>query len=78
MTAYVIAIIAMCAFAIAVSAAADAWSLTVGALAFAISDISVARDRFVAHHFINRLWGLPLFYVAQVILALSIVGLSAA
>lgn len=70
--AYVLAIVAMCAFAIAASAASGNWLLAGGAIAFAVSDISVARDRFVAHRFINRLWGLPLYYVAQVILALSI------
>jgi hypothetical protein len=32
----------------------------------------------VAHRFINRLWGLPLYYVAQVILALSIQHVAAA
>ena len=76
--AYVLAIVAMCAFAIAASAASGNWLLAGGAIAFAVSDISVARDRFVAHRFINRLWGLPLYYVAQVILALSIQHVAAA
>jgi len=43
-------------------------------LAFAASDISVARDRFVAPAFINRAWGLPLYYVAQISFALSVGG----
>lgn len=70
--AYIIAIIAMCSFAIAVSAFSGNWTLAAGALAFAISDVSVARDRFVARGFINRAWGLPLYYAAQITLALSV------
>jgi hypothetical protein len=42
-----------------------------GAVAFTASDISVARDRFMQHGFANRAWGLPLYYLAQVMLALS-------
>lgn len=73
-TAYIFAIIVMCSFAIAVCSASGNWILAVGALAFAASDISVARDRFVAHAIINRAWGLPLYYTAQVVLALSVGG----
>ncbi|MGH8107620.1 MAG: lysoplasmalogenase [Arenimonas sp.] len=73
-TAYVVAIVGMCSFAIAVCAASGNWILAIGALAFAASDISVARDRFVAQGFINRAWGLPLYYAAQIVLALSIGG----
>jgi hypothetical protein len=29
----------------------------------------VARDRFVSHQFVNRAWGLPLYYAAQLLLA---------
>jgi uncharacterized membrane protein YhhN len=72
--AYVIAIVAMCSFAIAVCATSGTWLLAVGALAFAASDISVARDRFVSPGFINRAWGLPLYYAAQLTLALSVGG----
>lgn len=73
-TAYLMAIIAMCSFAIATSAASGNWILALSALAFAVSDISVARDRFVAPGFINRAWGLPLYYAAQLSFALSIGG----
>lgn len=69
---YVAAIAAMCALAIAAGAGAGVWMLAAGAIAFAASDISVARDRFVAHGFVNRLWGLPLYYAAQVVIALSV------
>ncbi|OFW52921.1 MAG: hypothetical protein A2V75_09905 [Actinobacteria bacterium RBG_16_70_17] len=42
------------------------------AAAFYLSDLSVARDRFVAPGFVNRIWGLPLYYGAQVFFALSV------
>lgn len=71
--AYVVAIVAMCAFAIAHAAAAQAWPVAVGALAFAASDLSVARDRYVAPGPVNRAWGLPLYYAAQLLLAWSVV-----
>ncbi|MGI9292816.1 MAG: lysoplasmalogenase [Pseudomonadales bacterium] len=45
----------------------------IGAALFAISDVAVARDRFVMRGFVNRAWGLPLYYAAQLLLALSIV-----
>lgn len=75
--AYVIAIVAMCALAIAVSAASGAWPLAAAAVMFAISDIAVARNRFVAPGASNKLWGLPLYYVAQIILASSVSGVQA-
>lgn len=76
-TAYVVAIFAMCTFAIALSAASGNWMLATGALAFAASDISVARDRFVSPGFVNRAWGLPLYYAAQITLALSVGSMAA-
>ncbi|MFW6361887.1 MAG: lysoplasmalogenase family protein, partial [Spirochaetota bacterium] len=39
---------------------------------FFTSDIFVARNKFVADGFINRLLGLPLYYGGQFLLALSI------
>lgn len=69
---YVLALAAMCALALSSAAAVGLPSIAVGALAFAASDISVARDRFVAPGVLNRVWGLPLYYLAQVLLALSV------
>jgi len=51
----------------------NAW-IPVGAIAFYLSDLSVARDRFVAEEFVNRIWGLPLYYAAQVVLAWSVLA----
>jgi len=42
-----------------------------GALLFYVSDVSVARDRFVREEFANRLVGLPVYYAGQFILAFS-------
>ncbi len=51
--------------------AATGLQLVIGAVMFAASDIFVARDRFVSPSVANRLWGLPLYYAAQLIFALS-------
>lgn len=48
--------------------------IVIGAVLFAISDLFVARERFVVESVTNRLVGLPLYYGAQLILALSITG----
>ncbi|MEM6293175.1 MAG: lysoplasmalogenase [Myxococcota bacterium] len=45
-----------------------------GAVAFYLSDLSVARDRFVAPGFVNRLWGLPAYYLAQLMLGSTCAG----
>ena len=43
-----------------------------GALCFYLSDLFVARDRFVRKEFLNRLVGLPLYYAGQFLLAFSL------
>lgn len=42
-----------------------------GALCFYVSDVFVARDRFLRNEFLNRLVGLPLYYCGQFLLAFS-------
>jgi uncharacterized membrane protein YhhN len=65
--AYMVVITAMLACAIG-----TAHPLAIGgAAAFYLSDLSVARDRFVKPGFVNRMWGLPLYYAAQFVLAAS-------
>jgi uncharacterized membrane protein YhhN len=66
---YMVVIGLMSALACGVSAAGGPWQVAVGALAFTASDVSVARDRFVRHEFLNRAWGLPLYYAAQLLIA---------
>lgn len=46
--------------------------IAVGALCFYASDLAVALDRFVQPRFKNAYWGLPLYYLAQFMLAFSI------
>jgi uncharacterized membrane protein YhhN len=70
-TAYVTVISLMVAAAIGTYAASPALALLAGAVAFALSDLSVARDRFVEPAFVNRAWGLPLYYAATLLLAAS-------
>jgi uncharacterized membrane protein YhhN len=70
--AYVAAIGAMVATALGTGAATGHWQIAAGALAFAASDIAVARERFVAASPLNKAWGLPLYYLGQVLLALSV------
>jgi uncharacterized membrane protein YhhN len=43
-----------------------------GAAAFYASDLAVARQRFVAESFANKVWGLPLYFGAQLLLAASV------
>jgi uncharacterized membrane protein YhhN len=69
--AYFAVIATMTALACAVTVAGATPLVALGAIAFTVSDISVARDRFVQRGFFNRVWGLPLYYFAQVLLALS-------
>ncbi len=71
-TAYVAAITGMLALAAGTVAAGGHPSILTGAIAFYLSDLAVARDRFVAPGFINRAWGLPLYYFAQLCLAWSV------
>jgi uncharacterized membrane protein YhhN len=76
-TVYVIAIVSMVVGALA------AWStgalpapqrtyLAIGAVLFFVSDLAVARDKFVAPGFTNKLWGLPAYYAAQLLIAAAI------
>ena len=66
---YMIVIGVMSALACGVTAAGGPWAVAIGALAFTASDVSVARDRFVRREFLNRAWGLPLYYAAQLLIA---------
>ena len=74
---YTVVISAMVAVSVAVVAAGAPLSLALGAIGFAASDISVARDRFVAPGFVNGAWGLPLYFGSQLMLAFSIARVAA-
>ncbi len=70
--AYLLVIASMVTMASGAVVAGGPWLLGVGAVAFAISDLSVARDRFITAGFVNTGWGLPLYYLAQLALAYSV------
>jgi uncharacterized membrane protein YhhN len=70
--AYVLVIVVMCAAATGSSRAFGSLVPAVGAACFMASDVAVARDRFVAPSVGNRLWGLPLYFVAQLLLAWTV------
>lgn len=70
--AYVVVISLMACLSFGCFGAGHTWLIPLGATMFFLSDISVARDRFVSEGFDNRLWGLPLYYGAQVVLAWSV------
>ncbi len=67
--AYVIVISLMLALSIGAPGTGVPGRVVAGAAAFYLSDIAVARDRFVAPGFGNRLWGLPLYYLGQLLIA---------
>ncbi len=48
------------------------WTAAAGALLFYLSDLAVARQRFVHESFVNRAIGLPIYYFGQLLLALTI------
>jgi uncharacterized membrane protein YhhN len=67
---YIVVILAMTATGIGL--AEHRLLASVGAVAFLASDIAVARQRFVHADFANSAWGLPLYYLGQVLFAWSI------
>lgn len=71
----IIGVMVICALAVWSLQLAGGGLFATGALLFYGSDLSVARDRFVRSGFGNRAWGLPMYYAAQVCIALSTVWL---
>jgi uncharacterized membrane protein YhhN len=71
--AYVAAIAAMVLGALAAwRTGAVPGRFALGACLFFVSDLSVARDKFVAPGLANKLWGLPCYYAAQLLIASSL------
>jgi uncharacterized membrane protein YhhN len=70
--AYTAVISAMVIFAAGATAAGAPITVLIGALMFYLSDLSVARDRFVAPGLSNGLWGLPLYFGGQLVLASTV------
>lgn len=78
--AYIVVISSMEALATgAAFAAGFEWAgggpqMVLGATLFWVSDLAVARRQFVDPSPTSSLWGLPLYYAGQVLLALSVVA----
>jgi uncharacterized membrane protein YhhN len=70
--AYMAVISTMLACAVAASPRPGGWAIAAGAGLFYLSDLFVARNRFVAPGFVNRAVGLPLYYTGQWLLVVSI------
>lgn len=67
--AYIVVISAMLVCAAGTVGRAGMPAIFVGAFAFYLSDLAVARQRFVQKSFANKAWGLPLYFAAQLLLA---------
>lgn len=67
--AYIVVITAMVALSFGAKGRGASWWVVVGAVMFYLSDICVARGRFVAPGPINPLIGLPLYFGAQYVFA---------
>jgi len=72
--AYVVVISTMVVTAAGTLGAGGGLAIPLGALCFYLSDLAVARERFVASSFWNKAWGLPLYYTATLLLAASGAG----
>lgn len=69
---YAVVITAMVAAAVATAAADSTVAIPIAAVAFYLSDLAVARERFMSSGFINKAWGLPVYFAAQYVFAWSV------
>jgi uncharacterized membrane protein YhhN len=72
--AYIVVIAMMVALSGSAGVGARDPLIAMGATMFFVSDLFVARDRFVDSHFHNRALGLPLYFCAQIMIALTVTG----
>lgn len=72
--AYIGVISVMVAAAAGTLRSAGGASVLIGAMMFFVSDLAVARQRFVERTFWNKTWGLPLYYGGQLVLAATVAG----
>ena len=67
--AYMAVITSMLALAVGLAAATTAWVLLGGAALFYVSDLAVARDRFIEENPINHVWGAPAYFIGVWLMA---------
>lgn len=72
--AYVVVITSMVAVAVGTAWLGGGERILLGALMFYLSDLAVARERFVKSSFVNRLWGTPLYFAAMLVIASTVGG----
>ena len=70
---YIVVITAMVACALGAWTRGAPAGLPLGAVLFFLSDLSVARERFVVSSTLNRFWGLPAYYAGQLLIASAVV-----
>jgi len=70
--AYIVVISVMVMLSAGAVGAGGHFTMLLGGAAFYVSDVFVARDRFVAPGFSNALCGLPIYYGAQLLLAYTV------
>jgi uncharacterized membrane protein YhhN len=70
--AYIVVITTMVAFGVGAVAAGAHWLMLAAAFVFYLSDLCVARNRFVTEGFVNRAFGLPLYYGAQLAFGVTV------
>ena len=69
---YVGVITLMVMFSVGATARSGNGFIVAGAVAFYFSDVAVARGQFLDTPFPEYVWGLPLYYLGQLLLAVSI------
>ncbi len=69
---YSVVIAAMIYTAVSATFSGATVLVAAGAIIFAISDLAVLRERFIRKQYVNKLVGLPLYYLAQLLIAASL------
>lgn len=69
---YHVVVTLMLATGIAAGLASSRLLLLAGVVLLGVSDIAVARERFVSPGIRHKLWGLPVYYAGMVLVALSL------
>lgn len=70
--AYMVVITAMVGLAAGLVGTTGQPLFLVAAIMFFVSDLSVARDRFIEKGFKNRIWGIPLYFGAQILFGFTV------
>ena len=71
---YVVILSTMLAVGAASAITHRAWWLALGVVLVALSDVAVARERFGTPGFVNKVVGLPTYYLGQLLIALNVTG----